>query len=340
MLMFKHQGAEFHITNVCNLNCTNCDRFNNFAFSGHQRWQDFQHIYKEWSKKITLDRIGIIGGEPLLNPTLLDWVNGLLELWPNTRLNILTNGTQLSRWPKLYQILLDNKDYARLKVSIHGKTLKYSIIDNIEKFLVAPIIKTYDSEIFADEHWQKMWEVIRGPDWPDCLSAKDFYLIPENIRKECEEYHDLGPQVWIDANGVCTEVTMNNYFSKSAILVNDNQELSLHNSNPNKAVRHCISKFCTNFSRGKLYKCPIMVALPEFDKQFYINVSDEDRQLINSYQAAEYWWTDSDLETFLTGLKNGDPIPQCKFCPEENVVAQFDAGTKKIKLEKRIKMRD
>ena len=36
--------AEFYITNVCNLNCTECNRFNNYHFSGHQRWDDYSDV--------------------------------------------------------------------------------------------------------------------------------------------------------------------------------------------------------------------------------------------------------------------------------------------------------
>jgi len=294
-------------------------------------------MYEAWSKKIKFNRIGILGGEPLLNPTLLEWVNGLLELWPKTRLNILTNGTQLTRWPALYQTLLNNKDYTRLKISIHGKTLKDSTIDIVEKFLVGPITKTYDVEIFPDRQWQKMWDTIRGSDWPDCPSAKDFELMPEHIKRECNELHDLGPQLWVDANGVCAEVTLVNYFVNSSMIVHNNQELSLHNSDPIKAVKNCMSKFCHHFSRGKLYKCGLVGILPDFNEQFYLSITKEDQMLINSYQAAESTWSDQDFKTFLTDLKNGNPIPQCKFCPEEYISTKFDATTKKIKFKKKIK---
>lgn len=333
--MFNLKYAEFYITNVCNLNCINCNRLNNFAFSGHERWEDFQPLYKEWSEKITFDMLGILGGEPLLNPTFLDWVNGVLELWPTTKLNIITNGTQLSRWPELYQILKNNKDRVRLKITIHGKTLKNKTIDTIENFLVGPITKTYNDDIFPNHAWKDMWEIIRGDDWPDCPTANDFYLLPKDIQQECEENHDLGPQLWVDSNGVGVEVTLVNFFVTGPMIIN-NQELSLHNSDPDKAVETCMSKFCHHFSRGKLYKCGLMGILPDFIDQFYVDINNADRQLLNSYQAATPKWSDHEFEEFLTGLKNGTAIPQCKFCPAEYVSTRFDADTKKVKFQKRI----
>ena len=66
--------AEFYITNVCNLTCSNCNRFNNYNFRGWQRWSDYANEYSIWANKVRLQRITILGGEPLLNPTILDWI--------------------------------------------------------------------------------------------------------------------------------------------------------------------------------------------------------------------------------------------------------------------------
>ena len=42
---------EFYITNVCNLTCTGCNRFNNYKFKGFQRWADYKEEYTQWSKE-------------------------------------------------------------------------------------------------------------------------------------------------------------------------------------------------------------------------------------------------------------------------------------------------
>lgn len=99
--MFKlstHGGSvvEFYITNVCNLSCTNCNRFNNYKFKGHYSWQDSEYALTEWSKRIELEHLTIIGGEPTLNPDLEYWCYGLRKLWPNAEIRIATNGQYLS----------------------------------------------------------------------------------------------------------------------------------------------------------------------------------------------------------------------------------------------------
>lgn len=56
--------VEFYITNVCNLNCSRYNRFNDHAFKGWQKWSDYAHAYAKWSEKIEIDQIVILGGKP------------------------------------------------------------------------------------------------------------------------------------------------------------------------------------------------------------------------------------------------------------------------------------
>ena len=101
--------VEFYITNVCNLTCENCNRFNNHKFTGWQRWSDYADTYRRWSEYIELKNIVILGGEPTLNPTLPEWVVGLNEIF-NSGIQILSNGLQLKHNPSLYNALVNVKD--------------------------------------------------------------------------------------------------------------------------------------------------------------------------------------------------------------------------------------
>jgi hypothetical protein len=85
--------VEFYITNVCNLSCRGCNRFNNYNFKGHQLWADHATAYEAWAKRLDLPRITIIGGEPTLNPDLELWAMNLRRLWPDAVIMVQTNGT-------------------------------------------------------------------------------------------------------------------------------------------------------------------------------------------------------------------------------------------------------
>jgi organic radical activating enzyme len=129
--------AEFYITNVCNLTCQGCNRFNSFKFKGWQSWNAWHDTYQMWSQEIDLGRITIMGGEPLLNPEFYQWVEGISAVWPRTHVMIASNGTQLHRHKKLYNLLLENPRIG-INVSIHNKMHKKQIIEKVKNFLTAP----------------------------------------------------------------------------------------------------------------------------------------------------------------------------------------------------------
>jgi len=145
--MPKHRipYAEFYIINVCNLACSGCNRFNNYNFTGYQRWQDYADVYAQWAKEVSIDSIGLLGGEPLLNPTFLDWVQGINRLWPYTKLRIITNGFRLDRVPELYNILRD-RPRVELWVGIHNKQHKREIIQRVKDFTQAPHTVEFNSD--------------------------------------------------------------------------------------------------------------------------------------------------------------------------------------------------
>lgn len=126
--------AEFYITNVCNLACPGCNRFNNYNFTGYQRWNDYAEQYARWSEQVDIGSIGILGGEPLLNPTIMQWITGVNQLWPAKTIRIITNGFQLNKVSGLYDLVKKYKNI-QLWVGIHNKQHKKEIFDILQNFL-------------------------------------------------------------------------------------------------------------------------------------------------------------------------------------------------------------
>jgi hypothetical protein len=268
---------DFYITNVCNYTCNRCNRFNNYDFKGWQRWSDYEPIYQQWAKLIDLPCATIMGGEPLLNPTVVEWISGLNRVF-NMDVQILTNGTRFHHVKGLYESMLfhspKNGMQNHIGVSLHNMADWPQMQEDIRTFLQGPI----EERGKGDNDW-----------------GSDFYFR--------------------DGNGVMINVYMSNNFGAAAIKSNGQGGLTLHNSNPVLAHQNCaFAQFKSyHFIRGKLYKCGPAALIPEFDQQMPLDISDEDRQLLNSYQAlsvdnyAEY------NEEFFANLDK--PIEQCKFCP-------------------------
>lgn len=127
MPKFNLHHVEFYITNVCNLTCSNCRTFNNFKFSGHYEFQN--ELYRPWAEILNLKSIEILGGEPTLHPRLQQWIVGIRNLWPQTEINLVTNGTYLRRLTWLHDTAAEHD--IKIKISAHSQNLRPKIVDEI-----------------------------------------------------------------------------------------------------------------------------------------------------------------------------------------------------------------
>ena len=155
---------EFYITNVCNLTCSGCNRYNNYKFSGHWRWADAEPILTQWAEKIEIRHPVILGGEPLLNPDIVDWITGLRRLWPRlSGVQVQSNGTRLDLVPGLYDAInYDNW----IGISLHSVEHKETLFTRIRNFLKHPIAETENPNhpvgsryqfIDADQKYIHVW---------------------------------------------------------------------------------------------------------------------------------------------------------------------------------------
>lgn len=273
---------EFYITNVCNLTCDNCNRFNNHKFTGWQHWDDYQHVYQQWSNYIEIKNAVIMGGEPMLNPTLKDWVVGLSQIF-GCGIQILSNGTRLNKMQGLYDSLVQAQKITNIpphiQISLHNINHFKQIKQDIKNFL-GPVV-------------EELGTIIDRP-------ATD-----PAIYYSCRDDQDI-----------LVNVHLADRFHSSALKLNQQGRFTLHDSDPNIAHDKCgFARYkCYHFIRGKIYKCGPVALFPEFDQQHNLDISDSDRLLINSYvpMTVDLW-----PEHHVEWLEKLDlPIAQCKFCPE------------------------
>ena len=91
---------EYFVLNIldhCNLRCKGCDHF---AAIAEERFVSLEHIEKDLVRMSELmnqqvARIGIMGGEPLLHPELLQILALARKCFPNALLQLVTNGLLL-----------------------------------------------------------------------------------------------------------------------------------------------------------------------------------------------------------------------------------------------------
>lgn len=111
---------EIHLAEHCNLNCKGCDNFSPLAEktfpSFNSLEKDFYRIKELFSNNCT--HILLLGGEPLLNPEIVKYMELSRNCFPSATVTIVTNGVLFPKmseqfWQscKLYNIELSVSKY-------------------------------------------------------------------------------------------------------------------------------------------------------------------------------------------------------------------------------------
>lgn len=293
---------EFYITNVCNLTCEHCNRFNDHDFRGWQKWSDYESCYQEWSRYVDFGHVTLLGGEPLLNPTVIDWILGINRIWKKP-VHILTNGTRLEHVTGLYDTLLGDKspypevqEVFRLSqqknhvgISWHRSDGTHELDRLVKNFLGSP-----------------------------CVTNSEYGMVKYNNAF----------RVWHNQDSIYIAAWIQDEFEHSSIR-RTTAGLTLHDNDVEQAHSACtfVQNRNYHFIRGALYKCGPVALMPEFDQQNPLLITEQQRAVLNSYQPMTATRLEQDLHHFLENIDQ--PIPQCRFCPVEKDMRRIYAGTKK-----------
>lgn len=93
------EQIEVNITEHCNLNCQSCDHFSSIAEPEFLDIQVFENDIKRLSELTNghIDRIYLLGGEPLLHPDINKFSKITRKYFPKSLVSILTNGILLDK---------------------------------------------------------------------------------------------------------------------------------------------------------------------------------------------------------------------------------------------------
>jgi organic radical activating enzyme len=92
------------IVEHCNLKCRFCDHFAPLA---EEEFADIKVFEKDFARlsellNANVDKIGLMGGEPLLHPQLNDFLYVARKYFPKTELQLVTNGILLLKQPEVF----------------------------------------------------------------------------------------------------------------------------------------------------------------------------------------------------------------------------------------------
>lgn len=203
---------------------------------------------------------------------------------------------ELDKWKTNLQKLWPDSSIMIQSNGIHTS----EIIRYLEKHEIIPVISVHDKKLFKkhQETIELMGISIPGND-------------PEHLTRI------------IDA----TEFT-------DCALIDNKDSFSLHNSNPETAFACCSMKNSHTIFKGRLHRCPLLAVLPEFIKQYKVEISDQDyKMLTESDHVLDHDCSEDDLKNFFDSVSI--PMDVCKFCPGEFKLSPVEMNLKR-KLRQRL----
>lgn len=110
--------VEVMTTHVCNLVCPGCSTYSDLNHSGYVTWEDAKREIEPWLERITFEHFGLMGGEPLINPKIKDWLIGIRQLMPSTTIRFPINGTLLHKHLDIVELLHELGNVI-FKITVH-----------------------------------------------------------------------------------------------------------------------------------------------------------------------------------------------------------------------------
>lgn len=143
---------EIHVSDFCNLKCDNCNHFSNYGISGYITLEEYKNWNIPWSRKILPRTYQLLGGEPTLNPHLVEICTLSRDIWNKSKILLISNGFFLDKHPELPRVLEKNK--IQLVISVHDNSEEYN--EKLKK--IKNTISTWKNKYNFDFNFRESYE--------------------------------------------------------------------------------------------------------------------------------------------------------------------------------------
>ena len=256
------------------MTCSHCTGLAMYDFLGTFNWENGAARLAEWSKVLDLRYVSLCGGEPYLHPELELWFDNVRALWPEAKLEVLTNGTRLSKRVEMSRkFIRDEKAY--LQVSCH------------------------DANTFDDMN-KDVLEILEP--WKDTLTHVSKEKVPLESWKTIEYYSEGRLLVRLQQ---VTEMAppYHKYVDNGTVYF----EMGGDQENSH---RDCVWKDSYTFQHGILYKCPPVTNYPEAKLQ--VKFEEQAVELLEKYKGCDPLEDPDSVLEFVANLSSS--IAVCQLC--------------------------
>jgi mannose-6-phosphate isomerase-like protein (cupin superfamily) len=118
------RDLEIHLVHGCNFRCEGCSHYSNQGHKGRLSLEEADRSMRMWSARVRPGKISLLGGEPTIHPQLPEFFELARKHWPETHLQLVTNGTFLHRHPRLPHVLQQDTNTS-VVLSIHHGAPEY-----------------------------------------------------------------------------------------------------------------------------------------------------------------------------------------------------------------------
>jgi hypothetical protein len=115
---------ELHASHACNLTCESCAHITNSGQGGNISAGEADRQMALWSHRLAPAKLNLLGGEPTINPELSAIVRAARKHFPDTLVQVVTNGFFLGRHPDLPAALAGG---GQLVLSQHDTSEAYMV---------------------------------------------------------------------------------------------------------------------------------------------------------------------------------------------------------------------
>ena len=265
------------INNLCNMTCSHCGGLACYDFTGNFDWKESADRFEKWAEYIDTDYIAFAGGEMFLHPNLDEWFYNLRNLWPESHIEVPTNGSKL----------ISKIDYARMIVGDGNAHLRVSChYESEDKF--QEIKKDVEKVL---EPWMHRLEIIN----------KEYIPLKQN---RTIEYRLNGKKILRYEHFI--------HFAQPYHQRVENGTVHFHmGGDQEKSFEACGWHTEYNVQHGLMYHCPAVTNYPEAKMQ--VNYVSEAQDILEKYKPCDPLDGFESVYKFITyDIKKS--IEVCKLC--------------------------
>jgi len=115
---------------------------------------ELMDTFRTWHRKILPERLLIVGGEPLLHPELETILPELHRYWPNSRIDLLTNGMLFPKRPNILPLSKDLNGYVHISRHFQDEPYLLEFEESLECLRKSGVAY---SIVPSDSDWRKYY---------------------------------------------------------------------------------------------------------------------------------------------------------------------------------------